>query len=123
MGIRSHIGLMTLSTSGVSIASTGSDPSSGKTYLRSVISHSCRCFGLVHSASLSLMNSRAHCSKVIALASAARSAARRARLWLIGSIPSARSLRASAARSLASARLKVWTAPSDMSRTRPLGAV
>src|SRR5262245_21886204 len=75
-GMVDQIGLRTRSTSGVSIAATGSEPSSGKAYLISDLSHSCRCLRLVHEVSLSLIKPFTQSANVMALASAAFSAAR-----------------------------------------------
>jgi len=114
-----QIGLRTRSTSGVSIAATGSEPSSGKAYLIIDLSHSCRCLRLVHEVSLSLIKPFTQSANVMALASAAFSAAMRARLLAMGSMPSRRSLLASRAFSRASASVSTCTGPIPMSRARP----
>src|SRR5262249_28879545 len=61
------------------MAATGSDPSTGKAYLMREVSHSRRWLMLVQEASLSLMKPFTQSANVMALASAARSAARRGR--------------------------------------------
>src|ERR1700730_15879348 len=97
-GIDCHIGCKTERTASVSTSSTGR-PRSGLAYSVSVIFHCALCFSLRHSEALASRSSSAHWPNGFLPDSVSR-AFRRA---VIGLMPAATSLRASAALSRASA--------------------